>query len=91
MPHSPYTGTLITLCLPIAPKLAPFRVGFGPPSNTSFLGPTQPTTPNGILIASIGRSSTIHGRYGYQRTDLQNDDVTRPVRIGRLRYMCDAA
>jgi len=28
---------------------------------------------------------------GYRRTDRQNDYETWPVRIGRLRYMCDVA
>ena len=38
----------VTLCHPIPPYLSFSTRGSGPPSNTSFLVPTQPTITNGI-------------------------------------------
>jgi len=75
----------IILPRPIFLKICPFRGVSGPSSNTSFLWPTRATTPNGISIQSavFPQYTLVTNRQIDWQTDRQNDELNRPIRIGR--------
>jgi len=67
MTHSPYT---LHCAVPFPPNFAPSRGGAGSPSNTSFLWPTRPTTPNDIPI-----KSAVFPQYTLVTTDRTNTEI----------------
>jgi len=64
------------------PKLPLSMERLGPPFNTFFSGPTQPTTPNGISVASaiLPKYTLVSSRQD-RKTDRQNKHGTRPIPI----------
>jgi len=76
-PLATFSLDMLHCFTPFSPKIGPFPWEIWTSSDTSFLGPTWSTTPNGISI-EYAVFSKIHDRY--QPTDERTDGQTERTR-----------